>query len=342
MEKIKKEALDKIGVQEEVTMGTAKPKMVKVAKNIELEFNEGNKSKYIPQNYSEYKNANHILDQVAVAIGSNLPVMLIGETGTGKTSIVKYLAGITNNGFRRVNHNGGTTVDDILGKFLVNEKGTYWVDGVLTEALRNGDWYLADEINASTADILFAYHPLLEEDGYIVLPENNGEIVRPHKNFKFFGSINPTGDYHGVKELNKAFMSRFASLKVDYPSPALEQKILCERTGISDEVAKNLVKFAVEVRASHANENGTQYVLSTRDLLMWSKLFLVYNRYMPSAEMSVLNKVNEDDFNSIKDLLALHFASLDTDADNAQKITAQNNVQSTTATADKPEEFFPF
>jgi len=51
------------------------------------------------------------------------------------------------NGLRRVNLNGATTVDEFLGKLLINEQGTYW-SRRSGDAMLSGDWILLDEINA--------------------------------------------------------------------------------------------------------------------------------------------------------------------------------------------------
>lgn len=264
---------------------------------------------FIPK-AEEYKDNKRMVEQIGVAITKKMPILLVGETGTGKTSLVRYLASKTNNAFRRVNHNGGTTVDDILGKMLINEKGTYWVDGVLVEAMKKGYWYFADEINAASPEINFVYHGLLDDDGYIVLPENNGEIVRPHPNFRFFAAMNPNGDYAGTKELNKALMSRFLVVKVDYPAPATEAKILKERTKIPLEVAEKMVEFATAIRANHSKQKMS-LVISTRDLLMWAVMYGVYGKYLVSAEIAILNKASADDFGTVKDALNLHFGTLD-------------------------------
>lgn len=297
------------------------PQSFRISPRVSLPQN-ASPSPFTPKamNFEDHK---HILEQVAISINSNLPVLLIGETGSGKTSLIRYLAAKTGHGFRRVNHNGATTTDDIVGKLLLNEKGTFWVDGALVDAMRKGDWYLADEINAAPAEVNFAYHSLLDDDGYLVLSEHNGEIVRPHPSFRFFAAMNPSSDYAGTKELNKALLSRFLVIKTDFPAPKVEEAILKNRTGISAEQAKKLVSFAAEVRINHA-KGKTNFVVSTRDLLMWAKMLTIYGKYIVSAEISVLNKVGEDDFESIKDLLGLHFKNLDT---GKQEQTRETNTE---------------
>ena len=283
----------------------------KVSNRVWLEKNKKKvNSNFIPKHvpFQENKKAT---EQVAISISKNMPVLLIGETGTGKTSLVRHLAYETGNAFMRVNHNGGTTVEDIIGRWLLNENGqTVWVDGVLIEAMKNGYWYLADEINSASAEINFVYHSLLDDDGRVVLAEKGNEVVIPHENFRFFGAMNPPAEYAGTKELNKALMSRFMVMKVDFPSPATETKILVERTGIEKEVAEKLVAFAGDIRVLHIKEQ-VRFVLSTRDLLMWATMFKVYGKYLTSAEMTVLNKISQDDFDVIKDSMQMKFKAFD-------------------------------
>lgn len=280
----------------------------KISNKVSLKINQTNKN-FIPDKL-EYKDHGKVLENVGIAIRENMPVLLVGDTGTGKTSLIRHLAYETKNGFRRVNHNGGTTADDVVGKILINKEGTYWVDGVLIDAMRNGYWYLADEMNSASPEVLFVIHSLLDDDRYIVLSENNGEIVKPHPDFRFFGAINPSEDYAGTRELNKALVSRFVVVKVDYAEPRIEARVISDRTGITIEKAKKLVEFAGEVRSSKANNKG-QFVLSTRDLLQWGMMMKIHGKYLRSAETTVLNKVGEEDFESIKDLMALHFKELD-------------------------------
>lgn len=280
----------------------------RVSDKVSLEVNQNKNQDYVPV-AKPIENNEKVMEQIAIAIGKKMPVLLIGETGTGKTSIVRWLAQQTNNGFRRVNHNGGTEASDLKGRILLKNGQTVWVDGVLVEAMKHGLWYLADEINATGAEINFLYHSLLDDDGFIVLEENNGEIVKPHENFRFFASMNPP-DYAGTKELNKALMSRFVVVKVDYPEPNIEASILHHRTGIPMEKAEALVAFASGVRANYVKQVAN-FTVSTRDLLQFAELYMVFGKYIPAGEVAVLNKANTDSFQTTKDLLALHFADID-------------------------------
>ena len=193
---------------------------------IELGIADGT-SLYVPQQAGNFVDHGDILKTLAIAIRDNLPVLLMGESGTGKTSAIRYLASETQNGLRRVNLNGGTTADELVGRLLINDKGTYWVDGILTEAMRNGEWIVLDEINAALPEVLFVLQSVMDDDGYLVLTEKDDkEIVRKHPNFRLFATCNPP-EYAGTKEMNKALLSRFAiCINAEFPSESKELEII--------------------------------------------------------------------------------------------------------------------
>lgn len=313
--------------KEEVLFKAPASKWFKISRRTSLLVNKNKVDPdFIPKEVP-FEDNKKTVEQVAIAIAHRMPALLVGETGTGKTSLVRHLAFKTNNAFVRVNHNGGTTIEDIAGRWIINESGkTVWMDGILIEAMKKGYWFLADEINAASAEVNFIYHSLLDDDARVLLAEKGNEVVIPHANFRFFGAMNPPAEYAGTKELNKALMSRFMVVNVDFPAPKTEQKILMDRTGIDQTVAERMVRFAGEIRVNHGKEQ-TRFVLSTRDLIQWALLHKVYKKYMLSAEMSVLNKIPTDDFDSIRDMLSLNFKSID-----AQTVTVddEDEVEDTT------------
>lgn len=286
-------------------------KYFKVSKRVELPINELpiKDTAFIPKDIG-FEDNKTVVEQVAVCINYGIPALLVGETGTGKTSLVRHLAAKTGNAFVRVNHNGGTTVEDIIGRWTITEKGTEWNDGILIKAMKEGYWYLADEINAASPEINFAYHSLLDDDGRVTIVEKGHEVVIPHPNFRFFGAMNPPAEYAGTKEINKALNSRLAVVKVDFVPPKIEAKIVAERTGISVDVAEKMVKVAAEIRAAHAKES-IRFVMSTRELIMWAQMFKVYGKYIAAAKIAVVNKVSSEDYTAISDILALHFKVAD-------------------------------
>ena len=263
---------------------------------LEVPKNETNKD-FVPE--KEYFLDTGILEPIKAGIILNKPVLLIGETGVGKTSVIRHLAAETNNGFRRLNLNGSTTSDEFVGRWkLSKDKEMVWIDGVLVECMKRGLWLLCDEINACLPEISFVLHSVLDDDKMVVLSSKDNEIVKPHKDFRFFASMNP--NYSGTHSLNLALEDRFSIVvSVDYPSQAQEVKIIEAKSGFTErEVIKKMVQVANKLRQEYKQERiSTPF--STRKLIDWATLaktfgvteaykYTVINK-MPSSEQVVGN-----------------------------------------------------
>lgn len=61
--------------------------------------------------------ASCVLERISVAVQQNEPVLLVGETGVGKTSSIQYLAHQTNHKLVVVNMNNQSDVSDLIGGF---------------------------------------------------------------------------------------------------------------------------------------------------------------------------------------------------------------------------------
>lgn len=292
------------------------------------------KTSYIPQK-QEILGYEPLLKNMEYAIAKNIPVLMIGETGVGKTAVVRHLAYTKKQNFRRLNLNGQTTIDEFVGKMLLNDKGTFWQDGILTEAMREGHWLLLDEVNAALPEILFVLHSLLDDDKFIVLSEKNGEVVRPHENFRIFATMNPSGRYAGTKELNKAFLSRFPMiLQVSFPTPLEEAKIISHYAPTAKEAdVKALVDMANQIRKGYEKDE-INFVLSTRDLINCA--MMAQDLQIDEAILlSVLNRVEKDDIKSVSTIVRLYFGagvirkdpvSIDKDMQKAVAYIADNAV----------------
>ncbi len=245
-----------------------------------------------------------IKESLETAVEHNLPVLLVGDTGTGKTSFVRELAQIRGKELIRINLTGQTGVDELIGKYLANATGTYWVDGLLTLAMKTGDWVVLDEINMALPEILSKLHSLLDDDRKIVLNEKEGEIIRPHDNFRFFATMNPCDEYAGTKELNKAFLSRFP-IVIEVAYSAKETDIIVERTNINRNIATKLVRIAKEIRSQKKKEAGITYTCSTRDLIYCGILAKSGLDFNLALEIAILNKAPKDEQTALKKLVEL-------------------------------------
>jgi midasin (ATPase involved in ribosome maturation) len=157
-----------------------KQKLFKLG-GIALPYNT-RKTPYVPvvENFVENALDKKNIKAVMGSVLDNEAILLVGPTGCGKTTTVKWLASQTNNSYRRIQLTGGTGVDNLVGKWLINSQGTYWEDGILTEAMRNGYWVLLDELNAVLPEVLFVINSVLDGDRELILDEKSRERVKAH------------------------------------------------------------------------------------------------------------------------------------------------------------------
>ncbi len=292
-----------IEIREEIT----KNGVYKIGRS-EIKINENIDNPYVPDSQF-YLPVGDDLEKTAWAVSKGLPVILIGETGVGKTLLVRHLAQMTNNGFRRVNLNGMTTVDEFVGKLMINEKGTYWVNGILIDAMESGDWLLIDEINACLPEIAFCLHSLLDDDKMIVLTEYDGRIIKPHPNFRVFASMNPNEDrrYAGTKALNEALLDRFpVSIRMGYLPYEIEVDVVMNQSGNMDkQLVEKMVNVANDVREAIENEK-IFCTFSTRRLIDWARMSESFSA-SESAISTIYGKINEFDAKVIEDIIDNYF-----------------------------------
>lgn len=234
-----------------------------------------------------------ITKQLELAAEKNIAALIVGDTGTGKTTIVKSIADKKERKYTRFNLTGETTVDEFVGKYVLRNKETIWEDGVLLAAMKAGHWLIVDEINVALPEILFVLHSLLDDDRSVLVANHNGEIIKPHPNFRFFATMNPVDEYAGTKDLNKAFKSRFGMILImEYPNAKIEAQVVSSKGGVQPDVAMKIVDVGHSIRKAKA-EGEVFYTCSTRDLIQWA--MLVEDLGLQEAfEVTLLNKANGD------------------------------------------------
>lgn len=95
------------------------------------------------------------------------PVLLIGETGGGKTTVCQLLSVIRQQELSIVNCHMHTEASDFLGSLRPvrehreNQKLFEWVDGPLVKSMKGGGFFLVDEISLADDSVLERLNSLL-------------------------------------------------------------------------------------------------------------------------------------------------------------------------------------
>lgn len=197
---------------------------------------------------------------------------LSGPTGAGKSSVIKEIcARIRMPLLTAIGHNM-MEAPELIGGLGVKDGATFFREGPLTIALRNGFWFLLDEVDLLNPGTATALNLVLDGNGLTIA--ETGEFIPAHREFRIIVTGNTLGDgmtehYIGTQKMNLAFLDRFFKVKVDYPTKDEEMQLLAQFSNLAPAVQSLMVDFATRVRASFVN-GESNVTLSTRTLVKWA------------------------------------------------------------------------
>ena len=93
---------------------------------------------------------------------ANIPVLLKGPTGCGKTRFVSHMAHKLGRPLITVACHEDLTSSDLVGRFVLEGDETVWIDGPLTAAVRLGAILYLDEVVEARKDTMVVIHPLAD------------------------------------------------------------------------------------------------------------------------------------------------------------------------------------
>ncbi len=202
------------------------------------------------------------------AYRNQIPVLLKGPTGCGKTRFMEHMAWRLRRPLVTVSCHDDLTASDLVGRYLITASETAWVDGPLARAVRIGAVCYLDEIVEARKDTTVVIHPLADDRRALPI-EKTGELLQAAPEFCLAISYNP-GYQSVLKDLKQSTRQRFVAIEFTYPATELEQRIIIHESGIDPEMAARLVKFAGMTR--NLKGNGLDEGASTRLLVHAAKL----------------------------------------------------------------------
>ena len=219
-----------------------------------------------------------------------LPLLIKGPTGCGKSRFVQHMAARLGRPLYTVACHDDLTAADLVGRHLIGGDGTYWSDGPLTRAVREGAICYLDEVVEARKDTTVVLHPLTD-DRRILPIERTGETLQAPKEFMLVVSYNP-GYQNLLKGMKPSTRQRFVATRFDFPAPELEQQVLMGETGIDSVLAKRLVNLATALRSlkDHDLEEGA----STRLLIYTATLIKGGYNPMEACRAALVEPLSDD------------------------------------------------
>lgn len=238
-------------------------------------------------NYQLNKNEER---QFRLAYIRNLPVMLTGPTGCGKTRFIEHMGQQLNRPVITISCHDDLTSSDLVGRFMVRGGDVIWNDGPLTRAVKQGAICYLDEVVEARHDSLAVLHSLTDHRRTLYL-DRTGEEIRAPDTFMLVCSYNPA--YRSsIKELKPSFRQRFVTLSMDYLPPHREVEVLVKETQVNEEAAQRLVELAVAIR----NADTALHIEppSTRVLVTAASLVAEGATELEAAEICILAPLSTD------------------------------------------------
>lgn len=158
------------------------------------------------------------LEFLATAMQRKQSALLIGETGCGKTAVIRHFAAIVGTPLHTIAMSDQTQLEDLVGQVSATENWWQWKDGAMITAFKNGGVVILDELNFAPAALIGRFNEA--HDRRISRQEQGEDELTAAEHFLLTATSNPSDLYKGRSELSAEVIERFVGLEVPVPDEA--------------------------------------------------------------------------------------------------------------------------
>jgi MoxR-like ATPase len=238
----------------------------------------------------------HMWDALRMPSRNNL--LITGESGSGKTILVRYLGEIYRTALmqqaaqeqdpaiaahtrarassfqtRILTFHENLRRSDITERRHYGETGeekTGWTMSDVMDGMVIGDWNVLSEINRTGEDVQAEFNEPLENKQKTL----HQRVIRGHPGSRFIATVNPVkGEGRGIYEgkvMSGEFMNRFTNkVHLQYLPPEEESEVLKDYgPDVDDGIIDRLVALSTDIRRDYGEEHGVvPFPVTTRALI---------------------------------------------------------------------------
>jgi len=238
-----------------------------------------------------YQDQNNEIELFEHAYNNQLPLLIKGPTGCGKTRFIEHMAAKLGRPLYTIACHDDLTAADLVGRHLIGDGETYWHDGPLTKAVREGAICYLDEVVEARKDTTVVLHPL--SDNRRILPiERTGEVLQAPSGFMLVVSYNP-GYQNLLKGMKPSTRQRFVSMRFDYPDIETETKIIQAETDIDHATSTQLIELAHALRV--LKDHDLEESASTRLLVYAATLIKSGLDPVEACRAAIIEPLSDDE-----------------------------------------------
>ncbi|KAL9041364.1 MAG: hypothetical protein Q9214_004136 [Letrouitia sp. 1 TL-2023] len=254
------------------------------------------------------------------------PILIEGNPGVGKTTLVAALADAIGMSLRRINLSDQTDLMDLFGSDVpVEDAGPghfAWQDAPFLQALVNGDFVLLDEMNLASQSVLEGLNACFDHRGEVYISELDRTFTR-HPNFVAFATQNPHHQGGGRKGLPQSFVNRFTVVYAD-PFSLNDLQMICSHRSLKSSKEINVLTSSVaklnDYLENHRETSvqGGPWAFNLRDLQRWLCLLSSNAGLLPAGYITDFLHIlflqrfrTAKDANIVSSFLRKHFPSFE-------------------------------
>ncbi|ORZ38563.1 hypothetical protein BCR44DRAFT_1497173 [Catenaria anguillulae PL171] len=261
------------------------------------------------------KTMKRLFSLVVSCIANQEPILLVGETGCGKTTVCQVIAELEARQLVIVNCHQHSETSDFIGsqrparehhhqhhhhseqqqqdievdhkdKSTENNKAKLfeWQDGPLVQAMKQGHYFLLDEVSLADDSVLERLNSVLEPSRALLIAEKGGDVeqVTAVDAFRFLATMNPGGDY-GKKELSPALRNRFTEIWTDQVEDYHDlHEIVAAKLKGDTQTATAILDYVTWFKEACRHDH-IGVVISMRDLIAWAEFVMASRETLGTA-----------------------------------------------------------